>query len=116
MTSLLINCSPSSYNASETLSTLCFGNRAKSIKNKPRVNLDKTPAELQAMLDKSAADLERVRSYIKSLESFVLADPVANPLLPPGAASPAAGRPPKEARDGKKKWRGFGTKKKSQYS
>jgi len=68
------------------------------------------------MLDKSAADLERVRSYIKSLESFVLADPVANPLLLPGAASPAAGRPPKEARDGKKKWRGFGTKKKSQYS
>jgi len=63
------------------------------------------------MLDKSAADLERVRSYIKSLESFVLADPVANPLLPPGAASPAAGRPPKEARGGKKKGREFRVEK-----
>lgn len=37
-TSLIIACSGSSYNVTETLSTLRFGTRAKSIRNKPRVN------------------------------------------------------------------------------
>lgn len=37
-TSLVIACSASSYNLTETLSTLRFGERAKKIKNKPKVN------------------------------------------------------------------------------
>jgi hypothetical protein len=37
-TSLVITCSGSSYNVTETLSTLRFGTRAKSIRNKPKVN------------------------------------------------------------------------------
>jgi kinesin family protein 5 len=44
-TSLVILCSPSSYNEMETLSTLRFGKRAKSIKNQPLVNLERGPAE-----------------------------------------------------------------------
>ncbi len=37
-TTLIINCSMCTYNDKETLSTLRFGYRAKSIKNKPKVN------------------------------------------------------------------------------
>ncbi len=37
-TLLIITCSPAESNASESLSTLRFGSRAKHIKNKPKVN------------------------------------------------------------------------------
>lgn len=46
-TSLIINCSPSSYNESETISTLRFGSRAKKIKNKAHVNAE--PSQLDMM-------------------------------------------------------------------
>ncbi|KAG1241094.1 hypothetical protein G6F68_017025 [Rhizopus microsporus] len=36
-TTLIINCSPSSYNEAETISTLRFGARAKTIKNKAKM-------------------------------------------------------------------------------
>jgi len=42
---LLIACSPSSYNVDETIGTLRFGTRAKKIKNKAKINVDKTVAE-----------------------------------------------------------------------
>lgn len=32
--------SPADYNAEETLSTLRYANRAKNIKNKPKINQD----------------------------------------------------------------------------
>lgn len=38
MTSLIITCSPSTFNEEETRSTLRFGSRAKQIKNKAKVN------------------------------------------------------------------------------
>lgn len=38
MTSLIITCSPSVFNEEETRSTLRFGQRAKQIKNKAKVN------------------------------------------------------------------------------
>ena len=44
-TSLIVTCSCYSYNASETLSTLRFGARAKRIKNKPKVNKTYSIAE-----------------------------------------------------------------------
>lgn len=50
MTTLIICCSPSSYNAAETLSTLRFGQRAKRIKNKPIVNEQKSVRELENLL------------------------------------------------------------------
>ena len=46
-TTLIINCSPSSYNDAETVSTLRFGVRAKSIKNKAKVNAELSPAEMK---------------------------------------------------------------------
>ncbi|KAN0061730.1 hypothetical protein ACQY0O_005722 [Thecaphora frezii] len=68
-TTLIINCSPCAYNADETLSTLRFGVRAKSIKNKARVNAELSPAELKALLKKAKADADRSQQYIANLEA-----------------------------------------------
>ncbi|KAI1397612.1 kinesin-domain-containing protein [Hypoxylon fuscum] len=67
-TTLIINCSPSSYNDAETLSTLRFGMRAKSIKNKAKVNAELSPAELKAMLAKAKSNITNFESYITNLE------------------------------------------------
>ncbi|KAJ1333418.1 kinesin family member 5 [Microdochium nivale] len=67
-TTLIINCSPSSYNDQETLSTLRFGMRAKSIKNKAKVNAELSPAELKAMLVKAKSNMTNFESYISNLE------------------------------------------------
>ncbi|KAJ2665319.1 hypothetical protein IWW48_000207 [Coemansia sp. RSA 1200] len=70
-TTLIINCSPSSFNASETVSTLRFGMRAKSIKNKAKVNQEFSPAELKLMLKKSRAQCISFQAYISALEGEV---------------------------------------------
>ncbi|KAI9253013.1 kinesin heavy chain [Sporodiniella umbellata] len=70
-TTLIINCSPSSYNEAETLSTLRFGMRAKSIKNKAKVNADLSPAELKALLKKVKTETISFKSYIAALEGEV---------------------------------------------
>lgn len=41
-TSLIITCSPAKYNEEETISTLKFGQRAKKIKNKAKINKEYT--------------------------------------------------------------------------
>ncbi|CAD6590665.1 MAG: hypothetical protein TREMPRED_005838 [Tremellales sp. Tagirdzhanova-0007] len=70
-TTLIINCSPASFNEAETLSTLRFGMRAKSIKNKARVNVEMSPAELKALLKKTVAELASVREHATCLEEEV---------------------------------------------
>jgi len=44
---MIAACSPADYNYDETLSTLRYASRAKSIKNKPRVNEDPKDALLK---------------------------------------------------------------------
>jgi kinesin family protein 5 len=68
-TTLIINCSPSSYNEAETLSTLRFGIRAKSIKNTARVNAELSPLELKGLLSKANAANAKYKSYIEALEA-----------------------------------------------
>lgn len=70
-TTLIINCSPSSYNDAETVSTLRFGMRAKSIKNKAKVNQELSPAELKALLRKAQSQVADFETYISTLESEV---------------------------------------------
>jgi kinesin family protein 5 len=70
-TTLIINCSPSSYNDAETLSTLRFGMRAKSIKNKAKINAELSPAELKAMLKKAQGQATTFETYISALEGEV---------------------------------------------
>ncbi|CAG8665270.1 14885_t:CDS:10, partial [Funneliformis caledonium] len=70
-TTLIINCSPSSFNEAETLGTLRFGMRAKSIKNKARVNAELSPAELKALLKKAKSEAVSFQQYISALEGEV---------------------------------------------
>ncbi|CAO3685378.1 unnamed protein product [Umbelopsis ramanniana] len=70
-TTLIINCSPSSYNEAETLSTLRFGMRAKTIKNKAKVNADLSPAELKALLKRVKSEAVTFQTYIAALEGEV---------------------------------------------
>ncbi|KAI9187663.1 hypothetical protein H9P43_002054 [Blastocladiella emersonii ATCC 22665] len=70
-TTLIINASPSSFNEAETLSTLRFGMRAKSIKNKAKVNAELSATELKALLKKAEARALTFKDYITALESEV---------------------------------------------
>lgn len=68
-TTLIINCSPSSYNENETISTLRFGIRAKSIKNSARVNAELSPLELKGLLAKAQAANTTYQKQIAALEA-----------------------------------------------
>ncbi|KAF2099488.1 kinesin heavy chain subunit [Rhizodiscina lignyota] len=70
-TTLIINCSPSSYNDAETLSTLRFGVRAKAIKNKAKINAELSPTELKALLKKAQTQVTSFETYITDLDSEV---------------------------------------------
>ncbi|OQE18206.1 hypothetical protein PENSTE_c018G08475 [Penicillium steckii] len=70
-TTLIINCSPSSYNDAETVSTLRFGSRAKAIKNKAKVNAELSPAEMKLLLRKAQSQVTNFETYISALESEV---------------------------------------------
>ena len=67
-TSLIITCSPASYNEQETLSTLRFGVRAKAVKNKPKVNKEYSIAELKLLLNQANETLLKKDSRISWLE------------------------------------------------
>ena len=72
-TTLIINCSPSSYNGEETLGTLRFGVRAKAIKNKAKINAELSPAELKQLLKKAQSQVITYENYVASLEGEVQA-------------------------------------------
>ena len=57
-TCLIVTCSPHPFNDAETLSTLRFGQRARNIKNTPKVNREYTVPELKKLLDKSEAQVK----------------------------------------------------------
>lgn len=68
-TVLIVAVSPSSFNASETISTLRFGTRAKSIQNKVTINQTRTVDELEALLSKAEKLLEIKDIEILNLKS-----------------------------------------------
>ena len=67
-TTLIINCSPVAYNMDETISTLRFGMRAKSIKNNARVNVELSPTELRALVRKASAQTHAYKQHAEQLE------------------------------------------------
>lgn len=67
-TCLIITCSPSIFNESETISTLRFGKRAKEIKNKPKINKEVSIPELKLLLEKMEKSLEDRDKRIIHLE------------------------------------------------
>jgi kinesin family protein 5 len=66
-TVLIVNCSPSSYNAPETVSTLRFGTRAKNIENKVQVNRVRSVEELENLLAKAERTIETQEAHILAL-------------------------------------------------
>ena len=70
-TTLIVNCSPSSYNDAETLSTLRFGVRAKTIKNKAKINAELSPLELKNLLKKAQSQVTTYENYVANLEGEV---------------------------------------------
>ena len=70
-TTLIVNCSPSSYNGDETLSTLRFGMRAKAIKNKAKINAELSPAELKSLLKKAQTQVTTFEQYVLTLDAEV---------------------------------------------
>ena len=70
-TSLIITCSPSTFNKEETVSTLRFGQRAKQIKNKAKVNKELSLKELKYMLLVAEKEIGLKDKRIASLEKYV---------------------------------------------
>lgn len=71
-TTLCINCSPSSFNEKETISTLRFGTRAKSIQNKAVQNKERSVGELTMLLNKATQEIKALKQYIRVLEEELL--------------------------------------------
>ena len=78
-TCLIITCSPSAYNESESLSTLRFGERAKKIKNKPKINKEITVAELQKLVLNLKDTIKKADCRISQLEEFIKANGLSVP-------------------------------------
>jgi kinesin family member 5 len=61
-TTLIINCAPESRHVPETLTTLRFGDRAKNIKNKVKVNEELGVGELTKLLALARAEIEDLKA------------------------------------------------------
>lgn len=72
-TTLLIACSPHKFNIEETISTLKFGQRAKSIKNAVKINRQRSVAELEAIVAELTEERDSLRAYVSLLEPALLA-------------------------------------------
>ena len=70
-TCMIANISPADYNFEETMSTLRYANRAKNIKNSPKINEDPKDALLNKYLDE-IKDLKRLLQNLKEGKEITL--------------------------------------------
>lgn len=68
-TSLIVTCSPCSSNKEETISTLKFAARAKTIKTHYKVNVHMSSESMARMIEKLRAELEAAMAEIARLRS-----------------------------------------------
>ena len=69
-TVMCANCGPADYNYDETLSTLRYANRAKNIKNKPKINED--PKD--AMLREYQEQIKALKEQLEATQRGVMFD------------------------------------------
>lgn len=67
----IINCSPSSWNLAETISTLRFGTRAKTIVNTVSINQERSVEELNLLLSHAEEEVARLHKIIEEYERRV---------------------------------------------
>ncbi|KAG9394295.1 kinesin [Carpediemonas membranifera] len=70
-TTLIIACSPHKFNREETINTLKFGERAKTIKNVAKCNAQKSAAELLKIIKQLNIQIAKLKLYAKDLETEV---------------------------------------------
>lgn len=70
-TVMIANCGPADYNYDETLSTLRYANRAKKIKNKPKINEDPKDAMLREFQD----EIMRLKAQLAAAANGQVLDP-----------------------------------------
>ena len=70
-TTMVICCSPSSFNDLETRSTLEFGKRAKSVKNVVVVNEELTAEEWKRRYEKEREKNNKMKNLVSSLQKEV---------------------------------------------
>eukprot|EP00771_Trimastix_marina_P000876 gnl/Trimastix_PCT/1909.p1 GENE.gnl/Trimastix_PCT/1909~~gnl/Trimastix_PCT/1909.p1 ORF type:complete len:1223 (+),score=352.48 gnl/Trimastix_PCT/1909:110-3778(+) len=70
-TTLMVACSPHPFNLEETLSTLRFAQRAKTIKTKVKVNQQKSVEELLIALKQFQREVQRMKAYRTSLQKEI---------------------------------------------
>jgi hypothetical protein len=68
-TSLVLAASPHPDNSPETLSTLRFGQRAKTIKTQVKKNEQRSAEELSKILEKLQGEMAQLRGYVSALEA-----------------------------------------------
>jgi len=73
-TVMCANAGPADYNYDETLSTLRYANRAKNIKNKPKINED--PKD--AMLREYQEEIKRLKSQLEAAGKGIMVDERGN--------------------------------------
>jgi len=78
-TCLIITGSPSTYNDQETLSTLRFGQRARSIKNQAKINREYSIPELKKLLEKAEAEVAMYKNRVRALEQLLKNNSISVP-------------------------------------
>lgn len=68
---MVANIGPASYNYEETVNTLRYANRAKNIKNTPKINED--PKD--ALLREYQSEIERLKDQLKSRSQGITQSP-----------------------------------------